>query len=373
MAILAAVTLPVVIAGAALVVDMAHAYSQRASLQQVADSAAVAGALAYMATASTSAVTATVQDVVMANGWPASVIQSPASEYLAQSPQNSGNQAVQVTLLANSPLWFGAAALGESSIPTTAGALVELASRPFCVLALSQLISNGSLNTGSCGVAADSTASNAVLVNGGGSITASVISSAGGITNNGTITGTETTGKTVSDPYHSYQSQASSGFTNCQNYNNQTTLSPGCWSNVNVNSGTLSLLPGAFFFTNININSGGRLSGTGGVTVVTQGNFSPNGNVTITAPTSGTWAGMALYAMGGLNANSSITYTINGAIYSPTSAINLNAGTWNANACTYIVGQNITLNGGSSVTIPHSSCSNYANPSPVVNIASLTR
>lgn len=374
MAILAAATLPALIGGAALVVDLAHAYSQRASLQQVADSAAIAGALAYAATAQVSAVTATVQDVVTANGWPASVIESSGNEYLAQSPQNSQNAAVQVSLVANAPLWFGALAFGAATIPTGVSSLAELASRQFCMLSLTTLIVNGTLNAGTCGVAADALGSNSVLVNSGGSITASAVSAAGSITNNGTITATKITGHTIADPYAADQSLASAGFTGCQNYNNQTSLSPGCYSNVNVNSGvTLTLQAGTFFFTGLNVNSGGSLVGTGGVTVVTQNNFSPSGNITITAPTTGNWAGMALYLAGGMNVNSGVTYTINGAIYSPTTALNLNSATWNANACTFVVAESITLNGGANFSLPHTGCSSYDFPSPVISIASLTR
>ena len=352
---------PALLAVAAMIADMGFAYAKLGLLQQAGDSAALAGAMTYSTTHTTSTLQAAVQDVVTANGWSSTTIQSPSAEYLATSPVHSSASAVQVVLVATTPAFFGASMLGFSNLTLRTSSIVELqsAGSPACILSLTSLIVNSSINTGSCGVAADSN----VLVNGGGRITASQISSYLPIINNGTITGTVVTGQVVADPYTSYQAQAQAGFSGaCSNYANQTTLSPGCWQNVNVNQGALTLTSGTYFFKGININSGGSLVATGGTTVVTQNNFSPNGNVSITAPTSGAWAGMALYAMGGVNMNSGVTYTINGALYSPTTALNLNSGTWNQSACTYLVASQITFNSNSAFTLPQSNCSSYGYP-----------
>ncbi len=175
------------------------------------------------------------------------------------------------------------------------------------------------------------------------------------------VTGTiNTHGVTaVSDPFSSDQSVAASGFTSCQNYNNQTQLTPGCWQNVNVNSNSsLSLKAGTYYFQgSLNVNSNATLTGTGGVTVVIQNQFSPGSNttITITAPSSATsgtpMPGMAIYAMGGINVNSNSNYTVNGAIYSPTAPIVMNSNTSNSANCTYLVGQSITFNSNANLSV----------------------
>lgn len=78
-AILAAISMTVTVGVASLALDFGMAYAQKAKLQKVADSAAMAGAIAYVKTQSTAAVTATIQDLVAANGLQTSVIQSAAT------------------------------------------------------------------------------------------------------------------------------------------------------------------------------------------------------------------------------------------------------------------------------------------------------
>jgi Flp pilus assembly protein TadG len=361
-AVVCAMLLTPILTVSAIVVDMGLAHARQIALQQAADAAALAGALAYSSTSSTSSMMATVQDVVQANGWAASTIQSPGSEYLSQSPQNSAYSAVRVTLVAPSPVAFGADILHATSVNLRAVSLVELRGNSVCILSLTTLIVNGTINAPTCGVAANSTSSQAILVNGSGKILAKSVSTSGGVTDNGNISPTpKTYAAAVADPYHALQSVAAAGFTGCQNYNNQTTLTPGCWQNVNVNSGTLTLQSGTFFFTGLNINSGGSLTGTaaGGVTIVLQNNFSPSGPITITAPTTGTWAGVAIYLSQGMNINSGVSYKINGAIYSPSTSNTLipDAGSWNQNACTTIVAGSITFNSTASFTLPQTGCS----------------
>ena len=221
--------------------------------------------------------------------------------YLASSPKNASNPAIQVSLSMPSSLTLARMFTSATTVTTNAYSVVEIAgsSQRVCVLALSTLMVNSSVSTNGCSVAA-----NSITVNSGGTLNVgaspATINTAGTqVQSGGSTIGTVNTGVTVpQDPYASYQSQASAGFTSCQNYNNQTSLSGGgCWSNVNLGS-NLTLNTGTYFFSGINMNSGSSVTGSGAVTIVTQSSFSPNGNITMTAPTSGAWAGMAIYAMG---------------------------------------------------------------------------
>jgi Flp pilus assembly protein TadG len=392
-AIIGAITTVAIIGMAGFAVDLGAAYAQRARLQKVADSAAMAGALSWIKSShSTTATIATISSVVSASGLSASVIQNPSGAYLASSPRNPGNPAIQVQLSAPYSLTLLRVLVSSASVTTGAYAVAEISGTgtgvmPACVLSLTNLIvnSNAGITAGACSVAANKTGSNqSILLNSNAFITTTGniitpggvyvnsnanVSAAGiytgtyGVTtkSNSHVTGQEyTTGAAVTDPYSSYQSIVSNGFKNCQNYNNQTTLTPGCWQNVNINSNSsLSLKAGTYYFTGLNLNSNSSLTGTGGVTIVTQQIFSPSSNngITITAPsaTSGQpMPGVAIYAMAGININSNIVYNVNGGIYSPTSTINMDSNTYNSTACTYLVGQSITFN--SNATLNETSC-----------------
>lgn len=375
-AVVGAIAMTAILGVAGLAVDVGLAYAQRARLQKTADSAAMAGAIAWVKTNSATAVLATVKAVVVANGWPVSVVKATGTGYMAQSPKNSTNPAVQVSLAAPSPVMLASVASSLRSLNTSAYSAAEIGdvSVLACILSLSTLMVNSGVrvDVNGCAIVANSTASNAITVNSGGGVIAGVVQTPGGVVvNNGaSVTATiDPHGVAAADPYASYQSQATSGFVNCQNYASQTTLSPGCYSNVNVNS-SLTLSPGAYYFTGLNVNSGASLTGTGGVTIVTQSSFSPSGNVTITAPQSGVWAGMAIYAKGGMNINSGVRYSVNGAIYSPTSAVIPNSGTWDSGACTYLVAYSITFNSGSRFDLPQNNCAAFNYPEASVPGAS---
>jgi Flp pilus assembly protein TadG len=366
-AVLAGVGMTALIGMAAFAIDFGAAYAQRAQLQQVADSAALAGAISWVKTGSATAVAATVKDVVVVNGWSSSIIQSSAAP-TTKTPN------VTVSLSTPFSLTLGGV-LRKNGTVTTAGyavASVTTTTTPACVLSLSTItVDSGSgINANGCSVAANSTGSQAILLNSSGKITANTISTPGTIDNSGgTVSGTEVTGsaaKAVADPYSAVQSQASGSFTNCTNYTNQTTLTKGgCYSNVNPSS-KLTLDAGTYFFTDLNMNSGASIVGSGDVTIVVQGSANLSGSVTLTAPNSGTWDGIAFYVMGNMNINSGTSFDINGAIYSPSSTLNIDSGTFNQAACTYIVADGITFNSNATLTLPQKNCSTYGYTAPSI-------
>ena len=349
---------------AAIVVDLGYAYVQRTSLQQAADSAALAGAMAYNGAGTTASLQATVQAVVVANGWAASVIQSPSSEYLAQSPANAADKAVQVTLQTQVPLTFGRMITKSSTLQVQVQSIAQLAPSGLtaCVLALVQLQINGIVNTPNCAVAANSALGNAVTVNGSGSLTANTVSGFGGITDSGTIntSAKRVTGKLVTDPYTATQVLATAASVACTALPSSSILTAGCY-NSGVISTPVTLQAGTYFFQSLNINPGGSITGTG-VTVIMGQNFSPSGNVTLTAPSAGAWDGVALYLMNGANFNPTMQYAINGAIYAPTQSLMFDNVNFNSNSCTYVVAQNVTFNGGSSFTLPQTNCGSFTAP-----------
>jgi Flp pilus assembly protein TadG len=353
-AILAAVGMTVLIGMSGLVIDLGAAYAQQAKLQNVADRAALAGAISWLKTGSGTAAQATVQDIVVANGWPASIIQTTTS------PTTSVPN-VTVSLAAPSTLTLGGVLTSSTSITSKAYSVagVVTTTTPACLLALTTLMVNGYLNINGCAAVSDAL----LTINSGASLIASVINTTlATVIINGTASPTPKTGvSATADPYSGTLTAALAGFlTGCSYYTNQSLLSPGCWLNVNVNS-ALTLAAGTYFFPTLSINSGGSITGTGGVTVVTgeQSIFNASGSITLTAPSTGTFAGIAIDALGGMTMNSGVTFNVNGAIYAPFGTVILNSGTWNKSACTYLVALAIIANSSSTLTLPQTRCNTY--------------
>jgi len=123
-ALLGFLAMTAVLGMAGFAIDLGTAYVQQARLQKVADSAAMAGAVSWVKTGSSTAATATIKAVVLANGYPATVIQAKAP-ILAQSPRNSAYGAVQVGLTAPSSLTFLRAITSATSVTTTVYSVVE--------------------------------------------------------------------------------------------------------------------------------------------------------------------------------------------------------------------------------------------------------
>jgi Flp pilus assembly protein TadG len=352
--VLAALTLPILVALAALVVDCGFALSQRAALQQAADSAALAGAMAYTSTTSTTATTATISDVVMANGWLSTAVIDP-SGYLASA------NAVQVTLKATSPLWFGAAIVSGGNLNLTVYSRANLGGPTTCIISLSNTLTfNVVVHAETCNVASNSTGvrDNKALY----AAKLYTLNSPADISNPSNIHATMVNG-TINDPYTAQRTALNTGLDNCPQpltYLGTSALSPGCWNSpifikpVTLSSGVYYMVGG------FKAQAGGSVTGTDSVTVVSDVGLALDGNITLTAPTSGSYAGIALYLKtGGIDFNNGVSYNIDGAIYAPDSAgggLTFDTSTWNAGACTYLVAAWITFNSGATFTLPQGGC-----------------
>ncbi len=363
-AVLVAVGMTVLLGMSAFAIDLGAAYSQKARLQNVADSAALAGAIVWVKTGSAAQVKTTVQDVVVANTstWGITITQS------ITNPTTSV-PSVTVRLTAPSTLKLARVLTSATSVTTTGISVASVvpATVTACVVSLTIIQLNGAINAGNCAVAANSSANNSINANSGGSITATNIDTPGTINPAGTMTGTVNTGAASdvgTNPYSSMQSTEASQVNSCPatytNYTNQTTQ--GCYTNANIGS-AITLTAGTYVFSNLNINSGGSISGTNVTLILTGSNVSLGGNgISITAPTTTSWAGMAIYATGSLTFNSNTPFAINGAIYVPNGILTLDSGASNQAKCTFIVANSLTWNASSSFNLPQTNCIGYPPP-----------
>jgi len=125
-----------VIGLAALAIETSNWYVQKAELQRVADSAAIAGAIEYVKTYTSIAgttYTAAAQAYALQNGVPTANI----AVSVVAAPNGDGNSAIKVTATKTLPLMLARVISSSTSVTITADAYAELQSLfPPCVEAL---------------------------------------------------------------------------------------------------------------------------------------------------------------------------------------------------------------------------------------------
>ncbi|WP_088344411.1 MULTISPECIES: pilus assembly protein TadG-related protein [Rhodomicrobium] len=254
----------------------------------------------------------------------------------------------------------------------------------FCVLTTDTTsgtgfsVSNGAtVNLNQCGGAVNSSGSAALSVTGGSALNAksmsvkgqSSVSGGGAVTISGTPNTVQINQAVTADPYASVAMTTPTG---CANTNkviaysaSVQTLNAGTYcgglaigngANVKLNAGVYYIKTGSFAVT-----GGSTVNGTG-VTIVMTKNTSGyattsigNGsNVTLSAPTSGTFAGIVFFGdrtapTTGINSfigGSTTNFT--GALYFPTQQVIYSNGTSTVATCTQLVAYRVQFTGGAS-------------------------
>lgn len=236
-------------------------------------------------------------------------------------------------------------------------------------------LSNGAtVNLVQCGLNANATSSSAVSVIGGATLNTQFVSTSGrtSTSNGGVINATngiKINQAAVADPYASVPAPTFSG---C-NYNNKSFghsasrqyANPGVYCNglAFTNDAIVTMNPGVYIIDRGTFNVGGavQLTGTGVTIYLTKStgssyatvNIGNGANVTLTAPTSGTYAGLVFF--GDRKASSSTTssfgggatFSITGALYFPSQTVSFNNGISNPSGCTQLVAGKIQFTGGS--------------------------
>jgi hypothetical protein len=296
----------------------------------------------------------------------------------------AGNDAA-VEVIVSQPQTLGLANLFRSGVFDVGARAVAMAENAaeYCILALDPTASgalnisnNGVVANPVCGVAVNSSSASAlklsnnavvngpVNVHGGISLSNNAQLNGTPINQHAALTANPYADRTVQTPPACTAQSGSGG-------NNATiNLTAGhfCSGWNFSNNVTLNLAAGIYYIDQIlNIGNNAIVNGTGGVTLVINGNYAinitNNTHLTLTAPTTGPYAGLAMFASP--TATSSITQTFSnnaviriiGAIYMPNQIIDYqnNSGT-NATRCTQIVGRmvyvsnNVTLNNNCTYT-----------------------
>jgi hypothetical protein len=383
------VGLAVLVAIVGLANDIGAAWRIKVNMQAAADAAALAGSDALFMGGSVSPSTAarasaTQNGFTNASGTTinSNTVTVTVNNPPASGPNTGNSSAVEVIISQAQPTYFLAMA-GFNSISVSARAVALAQSNSSCIYSLNPtasgaltLNSNASI-TSSCGLQIDSNSSSALITNANTKISAPSLAIVGGRSGSGSLPSNTTTGvATVSDPLAYLPTPSVSG--SCTslspvNSNGTLNLAVGYYCGLTANSNsTVNLTSsGTYSFNgNVTLNSNTTLNGTGGVTLYFKsGSLTLNSNVSLnlTAPTSGTYAGIAIFEdradSTALTLNSNTSMALTGAIYVPDANLTLNSNSF-TNTYSILVASTVTINSNSSITI-NSNYSSLANGSPI--------
>lgn len=393
--------IPVLMGAIGMGVDVGTWLSSQRNLQTAADAAALAGAHEIANGRSESQAETSALAAAQANGY------TGAALVPVFGTDSSGNVTVTVNLSETAPLYFTNQLL-TTPITISTSAMAGLqpgGSGPYCALTLSKTASdsvlmNGSLtvDTPNCGIAVNSDAATAWLMNGSLSVNVGAVNLVGGYSTNGSVTFDHTSlttdGSAVADPYASLDppsglatctSNPCGGDVECActaaqqsagcaviNGSGSHTMLPGtyCGGQSINGSWTITMDPGTYIMDGGSFSNNGSstINGTGGVTIImtnsggasygTYGSFDVNGSgaVNLTAPTTGDYAGIAVFQDRNAPTNSvpdtingSAGVNITGAIYVPSETLTYNGSeSGTPSDCTQLIANELVMNGSSN-------------------------
>ncbi len=376
----------------ALSFDVGQFLYVRRQLQTAADAAALAGSLeiqtcgsTHNCTAMQTAATSAMSEDGLANptliaqcasnsGTGLTLILNNGPCSLGSDPNKGNTQYVEAVVSMSYPTLL-ARLMGIGSVKLTARAEAGGGNPPSCLdvmdaTAGSALTVNGGGSiTSSCGVAVNSKATPALMLN--GNITASSINVVGTVTANGgsTASPSPVTGVTaIADPFASLPAptnpgcgtSTSSPYSGSQNnisVGGTVVFKPGTYcGGINLNSGaTATFNAGTYIFTGaVNANSSTSITGNGVTFYFTSGSLTMNSgsHANLVAPTTGTYAGVLAFQpasdTSSLIINGDSTSVWQGAIYLPKAQLTINGG---ANLAAYTILDVDTLMVNSAFTL----------------------
>jgi hypothetical protein len=382
-AITMGITLTVLMGMVALGTEITFIQFKQRQMQSVADAAALSAALAHTKGFPTD-FKLEGQAVAASGGFVDGVgnavvtINNPPQT----GPNSANNDAVEVII--QQPQALKLASLFTSATFNVAARAVAIqgtsGDSDFCILATDSskneavTVNNGArLNVENCGLAVNSTGSPALSVSGGARVNAKSVSVSGtvSVNNGGRINAEEGVLENqppVADPYAGVNLNVPAG---CEHNNlslnwkdNHTTMQPGTYCNgLTIGNGIkVSMAPGVYYIKSgqFNLGGGARLTGDG-VTIVLTTNTSGyatadigNGSkISLTAPTSGTTAGIIFFGDRDAPNSSQIQLQggakmeFGGALYFPSMTVVYSNGSKNRSDCTQLIAWHIQFMGGS--------------------------
>ncbi|HVZ30126.1 MAG TPA: pilus assembly protein TadG-related protein [Asticcacaulis sp.] len=387
-AIIFALSSPLVVGGAAFGVETGLWYLDQVKLQQMADTAAYAAAVDNRAGKSVDALQASAQSAATDNGF-----RLASDTLVLHTPPTSGSfqntYSSEVLLTRTEQRYFTQVFDTTPAIVKARAVATYVNAANACIIALDPSISQSVYFSGSstialngCNVMSDSISSASIYSQGATTVSVPCLMTAGDVSLHATVNETAcgspmTQLAPVADPFRNVPEPANTG--NCQNGNGNT-LQPGRYcGGLSINN-SVTFKPGTYIIDGGTFKANGNavLNGSG-VTFVLVNNatLSFNGNATLnlSPPTSGAYSGMLFFGSRSNSASTSITLNGNaasvmtGAIYFPRQTVSYIGNFQGANGCTQLVARTIQWSGNSNLGID---CSAYGmNTLPVGGVVKI--
>lgn len=391
-AILTALAMPIVVGFAGLAVEVGLWHSQKRVLQTAADVGVMAAAeIQYMGGDSAAMLSAAQTDIA-ANGITVSGSGNTVATVTVNYPPKSGSyagntKAVEVVLQQPQNLLLSRYFLkntlknnnGQQTIAVRAVAMTTSLPGGACLLSLEPATA-GILDSGTpnltlkkCGAASNSSDSSSSMTDkGSAKVTADYVHLSGQcstcvIGSNLVTSNYVQNGARTGDPYRTMSTPSTSGASQSDpkvKNNDNVTLQPGTYSSgISMTGGTATFSSGVYVITGSSSSlkiTGGTATGSNVTFVIANGasvDMSGNPNVTFSAPTTGSYAGMLFYGSTASTSNNGIKFTgtsglgLNGALYFPKSQVQYSGTTSAGSTCTNIVGLTVNLVGNATSTI----------------------
>ena len=367
-ALIFALTSPLVVGAGGLGVETTYWYNEQLRLQSAVDAAAFAAGIEKRAGADQERLEQAALREVSDNG-----IDTAGSTLVVDA---SGTNEVRVAVERQAERYF-TAFFSDEPVRIAASSTVSFSSSASaCVLALDPTASaaanfsgNSRLNLINCSVMANSVASDAVEMQGSARLDASCIISVGGIvlTSGATLTTCAapiTQAPPAADPYATVTAPSTGGA--CLK-GNERSLTPGRYCGGLSLGGNVTLAPGTYVVSGgtFRINAGANVTGSGVTIYLTGGartSFNGNATINMSAPTSGPYAGVLLFGdradIGGSrnSINGTAQSHLTGSLYFPSQALEFLGNFSGVQNCMQIVANTVAWTGNSSMSVD---CSAY--------------
>jgi hypothetical protein len=400
--------MPVVVGCAGLATDTIQWTLWKRQLQRAADSAAFAGvydrANANGSTSNTS--NAVCRDLAVdLHTWMALQANTPCAggvgSYTSLTyPSDSGylSNQVNVQLKIQQQLPFSSMFMTTAPVITASATAATVATGTPCALALnnsgSAMYYNGNttVNAPTCILYSDSASSNSASAGGSSAITAKSIAAVGGIqqSNNWNVGQYIPYSPSLPDPFANVTPDPNDMHCSASALTSSTTFPSGntnCWSSISTNPHDVINVPSNIPIVYVNggsVNLKGTFNCTCTVVLTNQsqaanapiGTWTSNAQASnnITAPMTGTYAGIAVYqdrrsAGQSDTINGGASNVIQGAVYFPHDTLQINGTGTATSLCAMWVANNISFLGNSSIAISSpddTSCSGKEPPGSAV-------
>jgi Flp pilus assembly protein TadG len=394
-----------ILAFVAMAIDVGQIRLQKRQMQAAVDAAALAGALEMSACGSTTdctAMTAAAKQAVLENGLTVAtpltqctgtasgltlwVNNGPCALGSTSADPNYGNSKYVEAVLSGKVNTLFAGLVGFPSMTIRVRAEASGTPPNYCIIVTADSASTtqgitlqggstGGIDAPNCGIYDDDSNSSNALVDNSGTVTSQKFMIVGGIQNSGaTISPVPTTDATaIADPlsYLSTDGDAPSAGS-CTSQSslpaNGAILTPATFcSGITLNPNVaITMSAGTYYIEGgITVDTGASITGTSGVALYVatgQLNFNAGSTVKLSAPTTGTLAGIAIWQAASdtneINLDSGSTSEYNGAIYAPTAELTLNSAS-NAAACTLVDVGSVMLDSGATFSVG-TDCSSFS-------------